>query len=145
MRVRIMALGAAGAAALALGLPASAKEEIPLPGLTVKMGESWIFRIENGQPADARPAAKGDKPATGELMVEMKASNGTTLTVTNNGETWYNYRAFITSSPEKKGQPTSVCTLMGGGRFAFEMWPNAIPAIRVSDFEPADEGAMVCR
>ncbi|WP_260580982.1 hypothetical protein [Sphingopyxis sp. PET50] len=145
MRIGNMVFGVLIAAALMLGTPAWAKDKAAQPGLTVMMGESWIFRIDNGQPVDARRAAAGDKPAAAELMVEMKASNGTMLTVTNNGETWYNYRAFLTSGPDKKGQPTSVCTLMGGGRFAFEMWPNAIPAIRISDFEPTDEGGMVCR
>jgi hypothetical protein len=127
------------------GLPAAAQND-QLPGLTIRNGESWIFRVQDGQPVDARKADGKEEPAKGELRVTVSAMGGTMMSVTNNSDIWYNYHAFITTKPGKKGTPTSVCTLMGGGRGAFESWPGgAIPAIRIADFTPADEGSMSCQ
>jgi len=128
----------------ALALTAAAQGDAQ-PGLTVQMGEAWIFHVENGQPAGARKAAEGDKPGEGEFRISLGSSLGTTMTIVNNSPTAYNYHAFVTSRRGGKGSRTSVCTLMNNGRMAFENWPQAIPAIRVADFTPAKDDEMGCR
>lgn len=112
-------------------------------GLTVKGSETWVFHLENGQPAGAHLAAADAKLAPGELMVSMKSENGTMMTVTNNTDKFLNYRATMVAGSREK--PTSVCTLMSNGRMGFENWPYSIPAIRLSDFETATENTMVCK
>jgi hypothetical protein len=144
MKIRGVTANVALLLAVALTSPATA-ESLPPPGLTIAAGESWIFRVREGQPVDARKVDQAAEPAEGELKVTLSHSMGTTMSVTNNDATWYNYRAFITSNPGRSGTPTSVCTLMGGGRGAFENWPQPLPAIRVTDFTPAAEGEMSCR
>jgi hypothetical protein len=122
-----------------------AKDKLPLPGLTLKIGETWVFKIANAQPVEARLVETDTPLAADEIKVSLKASMGTMLTITNNSKTWYNYHAFITSAPNKKGQATSVCTLMGDGRMAFENWPNTINFMRIADFTATSEGEMGCR
>jgi hypothetical protein len=126
-------------ACLVTGSPAFADPQ----GLVVKSGETWVFHLENGQPAGAHLVADNAKIAPGELMVTMKAENGTMLTVTNNTDKFLNYHATMVAGAREK--PTSVCTLMSNGRMGFENWPYSIRAIRLSDFEPAAENAMVCK
>lgn len=116
-----------------------------LPGLTILMGETWIFHIENGQPAGARRAGPDEKPASGEFKATLDRSGGATMIVTNNSGEWYNYRAFITAKPGHKGNRTSVCTLMPGGRQVFENWPEPFAAIRIADFAEAPDGEMRCQ
>lgn len=139
MRFRLMLLALAG-----LFLAAAAPQEAQ-PGLIVHMGETWFFHVENGQPAGARLAGKDDKARPGELIVSLEGEGGTTMSVTNGSEIWYDYSAFIVTKPGHKGNRTSVCTLMGGGRSAFENWPEAIPAIRIADFREVPAGQMQCR
>jgi len=43
------------AIAAALALTAAAQGDTQ-PGLTVQMGEAWIFHVENGQPSTSDPA-----------------------------------------------------------------------------------------
>jgi len=130
---------------LALGLAAPVfAQDAPLPGLTVKLGESWIFKIQDGQPADARLATADEQPAPGEIRVSLSDPKGRQMSLINNSPTPYNYRAFITSKPGKVGKRTSVCTLMSKGRAAIEVWPDRFPAIRIADFVPVEEGRMQC-
>jgi hypothetical protein len=133
-------------AALAFTSPVLAKKDkAPLPGLLVKMGETWAFQIEKGQPVKVRASKEGDTLVPGEVQVSLSNSNGSMMTVKNNAGTWLNYKAFMTPKEGKKGTPTSVCTVMSQGRMGIEMWPFTIPAIRVTEFTPAAEGEMVCR
>ncbi len=55
--------------ALLAGAPLAAKDA--RPGLFMRNGEAFIFRIESGQPVDVRVAGKDDKPAEGELKAEL--------------------------------------------------------------------------
>lgn len=122
-----------------------------LPGLTILMGETWIFRIEKGQPAGARRAEPDAEPGKGEIKVTLSRDGGATMTVVNNSGEWYNYRAFISLKPGHKGNRTSVCTLMDGGGImegggmVVESWPQPFPAIRIADFTEAPEGQMRCQ
>lgn len=139
MRFRALMLVICG-----LFLTASAPQEAQ-PGLVIHMGETWFFHVENGQPAGARRASKDDKAQPGELIASLDDRGMTMLSVTNGGEIWYDYSAYIVTKPGHKGNRTSVCTLMGGGRSAFESWPEHIPAIRIADFREVPEGQMQCR
>lgn len=114
-----------------------------LPGLTVMMGETWIFHIDNGQPAGARRASPDEKPDSGEIKVTLDRGGGATMIVTNNSEDWYTYRAFISAKPGHKGNRTGMCTL-APGRQSFESWPEPFPAIRLADFTEAPDGEIRC-
>jgi hypothetical protein len=115
----------------------------PRPGLFVRMGEAYIFRIVDGQPAQARRAAQGEQAGEGEVRVEVSARGGTVMTVTNRTGGTLNYEAYIAGDEFEKGTRTSVCTLLNGP-FAIEQWPSSLPGIRVTNFEPAGD-SMVCR
>ena len=125
-------------------LTASAPQEAE-SGLLVHRGETWFFHIENGQPAGARLAGKSDKALAGELSATLDFQGMTMLSVSNGSDIWYDYRAFIITKPGHKGNRISVCTLMGGGRGAFETWPESFPAIRLTDFHEVPAGQMQCR
>lgn len=130
---------------LALGLAAPAvAQDAPLAGLTVKLGESWIFKVQDGQPAEARMATAGEQPGEGEILVTLADQKGRLMKMINNSPTPYNYRAFITSKPGKAGKRTSVCTLMSNRRAALENWSDRFPAIRIADFTAVEEGRMQC-
>lgn len=117
-----------------------------LPGLTIMLGEAWIFRVEQGQPAGARAAKPDDKPGEGEIRVTLdRDQRGVMMVVTNNSGEWYNYRAFISAKAGHKGNRTSVCTLMPGERISVEMWPEPFPAIRIADFTEARDGELRCQ
>jgi len=131
-------------ALIALLLAAAAPAQ-QLPGLTILMGETWIFRVEQGQPTGARRAKPDDRPGEGEIgMTLERGGGGVVLAVTNNSGEWYNYRAFISAKPGHKGNRTSVCTLMPGGRLNIERWPEPFPAIRIADFSEAADGDIRC-
>lgn len=135
--------------ALALGLMAlllvAATPMQQLPGLTILMGETWIFRVAQGQPAAARRAKPDDKPAKGEIKVTLDRSDGAPiLIVTNNSDEWYNYRAFISLKPGHKGNRTSVCTLRPGERPTVAEWDEPFPALRIADFSEAADGDIRC-
>ena len=55
--------------ALVFGAPLAAKD--PRPGLFIRNGEAFIFRIENGLPIDVRSAGKDEEPAAGEIKAEL--------------------------------------------------------------------------
>ncbi|MES2044326.1 MAG: hypothetical protein V4475_10640 [Pseudomonadota bacterium] len=116
-------------------------------GVFVKTGESVVFRLDHGQPVDVHPATGADKPAAGEIRVDLRyASGATTMVVANNSGGFLNYRAFIARDADSAGKATSVCTLMDGGRFAVENWPGQpFPGIRLTDFTPATQDSMVCQ
>lgn len=129
--------------ALLTATPAVAQQA----GVFVKTGESIVFRLDHGQPVDVHPATGSDKPAAGEIRVDLRfASGATTMMVANNSGGFLNYRAFIARDADSPGKATSVCTLLDGGRFAVENWPGQpFPGIRLTDFTPAARDTMVCQ
>jgi len=139
MRFRLMLMPLSG-----LFLAAAAPQEAQ-PGLIVRMGETWFFHVENGQPTGARLAGKDDKARPGELIVSLDLDRGSVLEITNSNAAWYDYRAFIVTKQGHKGNRIGTCTLMGGGRAAHERWPEPIPAIRLADFRQAPVGQVQCR
>jgi hypothetical protein len=121
--------------ALLMAAPASAKP------LTVRMGETWIFTVERGQPANARKADVKASPAPGEIKVALQPLMGSTMSVTNNSRFDYAYRATLILPGGKAGMAKS-CAVPANGRLAMEHWPKRIAAIRLSHFRPAPAGSL---
>ncbi len=115
--------------------PVSAKS------LTVRMGETWVFAIDRGQPARGRKVAVTVSPAPNEIKVSVQPMMGTTMTVTNNSKFDYAYRARLVM-PGGKGGASKVCVVPAGGRVAIEHWPKPVSAVRLSDFKPAPAGSL---
>lgn len=109
-------------------------------------GQAVIFVPDGGKMTFIRFVKGPMQPEAGELKLEFGAMGGqSSLIVTSKADKAYQYRAQIVKTlGAKKGKPTSVCTIIAGGG-AFETWPNAIPVLRVMDFKPAADGAVVCR
>lgn len=115
----------------------------PLPAkpLTVRVGETWLFTVAGGQPANARKVAQSAKPASGEIKVAVQALMGTTMTVTNNSRVDYAYRAMLVL-PGGKAGPARSCAVPANARPALESWPARAVAVRLSDFKPAPAGSL---
>ena len=109
--------------------------------LTVRMGETWVFTVGHGQPANARKAVPTTKPAPGEIKVSVQPLMGTTITLTNNSRFDYAYRATLIL-PDGKAGPAKSCAVPANGRLAIEHWPRRVAAIRLSDFKPAPAGSL---
>lgn len=116
-----------------------AKKNDAQPGLFVGQGETWFFKIVDGQPANPRKGGENEKPGSDEIKVSLDGGN---MIVLNGTATPYNYQAFIAKKPSDKGNRTSVCTLMPGVT-VFENWPGSLPGIRLANFSDAGEG-MIC-
>lgn len=113
----------------------SARQAIAEPGLFVRQGETWFFKVTNGQPSHARKGDTVAKPGAGEIRVTL---NGGMMEVLSGSPVSYNYQAFITGKASDKGKRTSVCTLEPGVA-VFESWPDKLPGIRLANFEEAIE------
>ncbi|MCL6684411.1 hypothetical protein [Sphingomonas alba] len=122
-------------AALFVASPLAAKP------LTVHMGETWIFAVAHGQPAKARKVDAKIAPSTGEMKVSLSSLMGTTMTIANNSEHDYAYRATLVLAEGKAG-PAKSCAVPANGRLAIEHWPQKVAAIRLSDFKPAPAGSL---
>jgi hypothetical protein len=109
--------------------------------LTVHMGETWVFSVAHGQPANARKVLATAKPATGEIKVSLGALMGTTMTLTNNSRFDYAYRATLILPGGRAGSAKS-CAVPANGRLAIEHWPRPVAAVRLSDFKPAPAGSL---
>jgi len=118
-----------GAAALAL---ASAVQAAPL---TVRVGETWLFDVSDGQPSAARKVAATAKPAKGQIMVSVRALLGTSMIVTNNSPVAYTFNAQLIRGG--KAVTARTCTLPAGGRPIFEQWEERADAIRIGNFRQA--------
>lgn len=127
---RVLALLALIAAA-----PVSAKP------LAVRMGETWIFAVERGQPAKARKVTAADAPSRNQIKVSVQPLMGTTMTVTNNSSVDYSYRATLVMPGGEAGR-AKLCAVPANGRMAMEHWPKRVAAVRLSDFKPAPAGSL---
>ena len=103
--------------------------------LTIRTGESWIFAVKDGQPADARKVEATAKPAKGQVMASVRAFLGTSLTVTNNSSTAYTFQAELLS--RGKASAARSCTLPGGAKPIIEQWPQRADAVRIGNFKAA--------
>ena len=109
--------------------------------LTVPMGETWMFRIDHGQPAHARKVKPATKPRAGEIRLTLRSMMGTTMTIVSNSPRSYTYRATLIAAGGKEITPKS-CALPADNRLAFESWPQTASAVRVSDFKVARDDAV---
>ena len=125
-------------AALSVASPATARGA---KGLTVPMGETWIFRLSRSQPAHARKVAPSATPKPGEIRLTLRAMMGTTMTVLSNSPRSYTYRATLIGVGGKEIAAKS-CALPSENRLAFETWPQTARAVRVSDFQVARDGTV---
>ena len=110
--------------------------------LTIPMGQSWLFRIDRGQPVAARQVDASRAPAKGEIRVTARHMLGTTLTALNNGATAYTFRAELISK-EGKALTARSCVLPPDNRLTMESWPQAAVAVRIGNFRPTS--AANCR
>ena len=109
--------------------------------LTVRMGETWVFGVKNGQPSNPPKVDPKLAPARGEMKVTLQPLMGTTMTVSNNSKYDYAYRATLVL-PDGKTGPAKSCAVPANGRLAIEHWPNRVAAVRLSDFKPAPAGSV---
>lgn len=109
--------------------------------LTVRMGDSWIFTVVNGQPAKARKVHGKSAPSRGEMMVTLRPLMGTTMTMTNNSRFDYAYRAALVLPDGTTGAAKS-CAVPANGRLAIEHWPRPVAGVRISDFSRAPAGSL---
>ena len=109
--------------------------------LTVRMGETWVFTVANGQPAKARKADAKVSPARGEMKVTLSPLMGSTMTISNNSRFDYAYRATLIL-PGGRAGPTKSCAVPANGRIAMEHWKERVAAVRLSDFKPAPAGSL---
>lgn len=111
------------------------------PGLFIKPGESWAFKVTDGQPAEARRLGQGEEAAEGEIQATF-SGDGSMLSVRNRSAQPFNYQAFVARRPEDRGQRTSVCTLVPNIAM-MESWPGGLPGLRLTNFSEAGDG-MIC-
>jgi hypothetical protein len=105
-------------------------------GLTVNVGETWLFTIKSGEPAQARKVPPSATVPKGQIKVVVRAMLGTTMTVTNNSPVAYTFRAELVSGG--KATIARSCTLPSNARPAFEQWEQKADAVRISGFKIAD-------
>ena len=106
--------------------------------LTVRTGESWVFTVQNGEPANAKKVEASAKPAKGQLMVTVRALFGTNMIVTNASSTAYTYRAELFVAGKPSGARS--CALPANGQPTLEQWPQKADAVRISTFRPTGPG-----
>lgn len=106
-------------------------------GLTVKVGETWLFKIKDGEPAEARKVAPSATIPKGQIKVAVRSMLGTAMTVTNNSPIAYTFRAELVSG--SKATVARSCTLPARARPAFEQWPQKADAVRIGGFKVADQ------
>lgn len=109
-------------------------------------GQSIIFTPDRGKMTMILFVEGAWEPDEGQIKLEFTTMAGqASLVATNKTEQPFRYRAdILKSAGAKKGKKTSTCTLIPGIA-VFESWPQAIPALRVSEFAAAPEGEMVCQ
>lgn len=111
---------------------ASAAHSAPL---TVHTGESWVFTVENGEPANGRKVQSSARPGKGQLMISVRALFGTNMIVTNNSPVAYTFRAELL----RGGKVTAArpCDLPANGAPIFEQWSQKAEAVRIGHFKKA--------
>ena len=104
--------------------------------LTVRAGETWIFAIKNGEPAQARKVTPSATIPKGQIKVTVRAMLGTAMTVTNNSPIAYTFHAVLISGG--KATVARSCTLPPNARPTFEQWEQKAEAVRIGGFKVAD-------
>ena len=121
---------------LLLAATASMAEAKPL---TIKMGESWAFRIDKGEPVKARKVAATAHPAKGEIKVTVKTFLGIMLTAVNGTGRGWTFKAELLNGGT--ASPARTCTLPASNIPTMEQWQGKkAEAVRISKFVPAKDG-----
>lgn len=107
-------------------------------GLTVRTGETWLFTIKDGEPAQARKVTPSAKIGKRQIKVSVRSILGTAMTVTNNSPIAYTFRAELISGG--KATVARSCTLPAKARPVFEQWEQKADAVRISEFKVAGAG-----
>ena len=115
-----------------LAISATMAEAAPL---TVRMGESWIFAVRNGEPHEPRKVKSDAAPGKGQIKVTVKALLGTSLMAVNNSPVAYTFKAELI----RKGKVLSArtCTLPANAKPVFEQWDGVAEAVRIGRFVAA--------
>ena len=121
-----------------LALLAAATPALADP-LTVHVGETWLFTLDHGQPANARKAGATATPAHGEIKISVQSLFGTMMTITNSSAQGYTYQAQLIGT-DGNTATVRTCTLPPGNLPTLESWPEKAAAVRVADFKPAKGG-----
>ena len=107
--------------------------------LTVRTGETWLFRIDRGEPASAHKVAATAKPPRGEVKVAVRALLGTMMTISNNSAQGYTFEAQLVGA-DGKAVTARTCTLPPGNQPALESWAQKAVAVLIGSFKPAKGG-----
>jgi hypothetical protein len=107
--------------------------------LTIPTGETWLFRIEQGQPVHAHKAPAAARPARGEVKVAVRSLFGTMMTISNNSDQGYSFKAELIGA-DGKAVAARACGLPPKNRPALESWPQKAVAVRIGSFKPASGG-----
>jgi len=121
--------------ALALAMASVSANALAQP-LTVHTGETWLFSIDQGEPAHARKVEPSASPARGELKVAVRSLFGTMMTISNNGATAYSYQAQLVAA-DGKAASGRTCTQPAGNKPTLESWPQKAVAVRIGNFHAA--------
>ena len=113
-----------------------AASPVQAAGLTIQVGETWLFTLKNGEPANARKVAPSATIPKGQIKAAVRSILGTAMTVTNNSPIAYTFRAELVSGG--KATVARSCTLPPNARPTFEQWEQKADAVRVSGFKIAD-------
>jgi hypothetical protein len=119
-----------GLALAAVAVPALAQP------LTVHIGETWLFSIDQGEPAHARKVDEKALPAHGELKASVRSLFGTMMTISNNSGTAYAYQAELIGA-DGKALTGKTCTLPAGNKPTLESWSQKAVAVRIGAFHAA--------
>ena len=120
---------------LALALLLVAAAPLHAAPLTVRTGESYVFTVKKGQPANARKVATNAKPGKGQILVSVKPLMGTAMFMTNRTGVAYTFRAEILQGG--KAVNARPCTLPANDRPIFEQWQQKADAVRIGIFKAA--------
>ena len=104
--------------------------------LTVRTGETWLFTVKNGEPAQSRKIPASAEIPKGQIKVSVSSLLGTAMTITNNSPVAYTFKAELLSGG--KATVGRSCTLPPGARPAFEQWDQKADAVRIGTFKIAD-------
>lgn len=107
--------------------------------LTVRIGETWLFTLDHGEPAHARKADAASKPAPGEVKVNVRSLFGTMMTISGNSPQGYTFQAQLVGA-DGKTVNVRACGLPPNNQPALESWPQKAAVVRISDFKPATGG-----
>ena len=107
--------------------------------LTVPAGETWVFAIKHGEPANARKVEAATAARPGEVKVSVKPVFGTMMTISNNSVQGYTFEAQLIGA-DGKAVTARSCTLPPGNQPALETWQQKASAVRIGKFRPATGG-----